>query len=410
MITTVPPKRNKPPQHTHDQSMTTKDLGPPKMQPVTAQQCASKPGSALSGSTEQDESMHSKLATKPSSETSGGEAVEATGSQAAYLATSSAPIVRSRLARTASGNEHVEESKSGAQENGVLLPGMIASERAPSFDKPGAHSFRIPLAGNFLPGRTASTDEQITDEESDDEAQETSMLTIAGHGNKQRTNHPRPILITEQRRLERSLRPKAVIELQRVHFRLPKMKRSLRILQPLESSAAAVQYWRRGMLLPIAWELWAFPFRLAFCDIERGQSMIVYSVDVFCDIWFGLAMIGDDLLVKMAAHAHLCCQLYPLLYSRLNVCVRAVSFFVRIPAGTYPGQTENARSFLAIARLVARHSIPRELVQILVYHVASQALLLIKTVESSAPVTQGHWIWCASAVPRVVFRTLRAAE
>ena len=148
------------------------------MQPVTAQQCASKPGSALSGSTEQDESMHSKLATKPSSETSGGEAVEATGSQAAYLATSSAAMVRAQLARTASGNEHVEESKSGAQENGVLLPGMIASERVPSFDRPGAHSFRIPFAGNFLPGRTASTDEQITDEESDDEAQETSMLTI----------------------------------------------------------------------------------------------------------------------------------------------------------------------------------------------------------------------------------------
>ena len=87
------------PDHTrHDHDNKGLIIGPPTMQPVTAQQCASKPGSALSGSTEQDESMHSKLATKPSSETSGGEAVEATGSQAAYLATSSAAMVRAQLA------------------------------------------------------------------------------------------------------------------------------------------------------------------------------------------------------------------------------------------------------------------------------------------------------------------------
>jgi hypothetical protein len=79
----------------------------------------------------------------------------------------------------------------------------------------------------------------------------------------------------------------------RVHFRLPKVKRTSQILQPLDRSAKAVKNWDRGLLLPIVWEIWAFPFRFAFCDVERRKSMFVYTIDVICDVWFGLAMLGD---------------------------------------------------------------------------------------------------------------------
>ena len=105
-------------------------------------------------------------------------------------------------------------------------------------------------------------------------------------------NRPTSILITEKKRLERNNRPKAVTELRRVHFRVPKAKRSWRLLGPVDSSVAAVQYWRMALLLPVAWELWAFPFRLAYCDIERNQAMFVYNIDIIGDVWFGIAMIG----------------------------------------------------------------------------------------------------------------------
>lgn len=106
-------------------------------------------------------------------------------------------------------------------------------------------------------------------------------------------SRPTSILITEMKRLERNNRPKTVTELRRVHFRIPKTKRSWRLLEPVDRSGAAVKYWRMGLLLPIAWEMWAFPFRLAFCDVEQQERMFVYTVDVVCDVWFGVAMIGD---------------------------------------------------------------------------------------------------------------------
>jgi len=103
---------------------------------------------------------------------------------------------------------------------------------------------------------------------------------------------PASILITEEKRLERNNRPKAVTELRRVHFRVPRAKRSLRLLAPVDRSVAAVQYWRMALLVPVAVEIWAFPFRLAYCDIERNEAMFVYSMDIFCDMWFGISMIG----------------------------------------------------------------------------------------------------------------------
>ena len=85
----------------------------------------------------------------------------------------------------------------------------------------------------------------------------------------------------------------------------------------------------------------------------------------------------------------------------------AVDCFVRIPAGTYPGQVETAKTFESVMRLLARHSIPKELAQILVYQISSQALLSGGWVGQTG---HGHWVWCGSAVPRLIFRGGVATE
>jgi len=76
-----------------------------------------------------------------------------------------------------------------------------------------------------------------------------------------------------------------------VHFRIPRAKKS-RLHQSLDSTSKWVQIWLIGILLPIAWEIWAFPFRLAFCDIELNKALFVYSIDVTCDMWFLLDVTG----------------------------------------------------------------------------------------------------------------------
>jgi hypothetical protein len=90
----------------------------------------------------------------------------------------------------------------------------------------------------------------------------------------------------------------------------------------------------------------------------------------------------------------------------LNLCMCAVSFVVRIPARTYPGQTDSAKNFKSIARLVARNVMPRELLQILVYHIVTQVLLSRGWIGNLG---EGKWVWYASAVPRLVLRSLRAS-
>lgn len=59
--------------------------------------------------------------------------------------------------------------------------------------------------------------------------------------------------------------------------------------------AKEVQAWAVLLLIPIAWEIWAFPFRLAFCDIETRRALFVHGLDVVCDVWFVLDIIGKSI-------------------------------------------------------------------------------------------------------------------
>jgi hypothetical protein len=179
--------------------------------------------------------------------------------------------------------QHQGQAASSADQSNVLVEY--------EFVTPGASEFVTQDASGPSSGDSEDED-PIVPQENTKFNRRRSVLLSAIEMTGAVGNRPTSILITEKKRLERNNRPKVVTELRRVHFRVPKAKRSWRLLGPVDSSAAAVQYWRMALLLPVAWELWAFPFRLAYCDIERNQAMFVYNIDIIGDVWFGIAMIG----------------------------------------------------------------------------------------------------------------------
>ena len=115
----------------------------------------------------------------------------------------------------------------------------------------------------------------------------------------------RPILISPQLRAEkRKIKGVQGHVMKRVHFRIPKAKKQ-RSFAPVDGSAREIQMWLIAVLVPLAWEIWAFPFRLAICDIEHGKALFVYHVDIACDVMFVLDMIGVNVLPLFQAALHL---------------------------------------------------------------------------------------------------------
>jgi hypothetical protein len=102
----------------------------------------------------------------------------------------------------------------------------------------------------------------------------------------------RPILVSTQLRAEKKkIKGVQGHVMKRVHFRIPKAKKQ-HSFAPVDGSAREIQMWLTAVLVPLAWEIWAFPFRLAFCDIVLGNALFVYHVDVACDVMFVFDMIG----------------------------------------------------------------------------------------------------------------------
>jgi len=201
----------------------------------------------------------------------------------------------------------------------------------------------------------------------------------------------RPILISPQRRSEKKKITEGQGHLRtRVHFRIPKTKKQ-RSFAPIDGSAREIQMWLIAVLVPLSWEIWAFPFRLAFCDIEHGKALFVYHVDIACDVMFVFDMIGVHVLPLFQAELHLlildphvpptntfqwwrnrkiistfisplkqifsglCHSVFRDLHkSELKRLHYPAKLLVRIPAGTYQGQLETARSFRSVATLLLR--------------------------------------------------------
>ena len=143
------------------------------------------------------------------------------------------------------------------------------------------------------------------------------------------------ILVTPERKLQKLKSSQIKRKIRKVHFRLPKSKNDKR-LHILEPGSAFLEKWLRFMMLPLAYELWAFPFRLAFCDPRSSEILIC---DLVCDIIFFF-----DAMV------------------RLNTA---------IPAETYPGQTEAITEWSGVAEMYVRHSLLPDLLPIVMYWVSN---------------------------------------
>ena len=122
----------------------------------------------------------------------------------------------------------------------------------------------------------------------------------------------RPILFSPQRRAEKEkMKEVQGHAMNRVHLSIPKAEKQ-RSFAPVDASARKIQMWLIAVLVPLAWEIWAFPFRLAFCDIVLGNALFVYHVDVACDVVFVCDMIGVHVIPFFQAALHLLILFLPL--------------------------------------------------------------------------------------------------
>ena len=87
---------------------------------------------------------------------------------------------------------------------------------------------------------------------------------------------------------ENSLERRRKLKLKKVHFLLPK-ESTRRSMQSLDPSMTIVQYWLNIMILPLSYEMWAFPYRLALGTPSTNSSL--FYTDASCDIIFIIDML-----------------------------------------------------------------------------------------------------------------------
>jgi len=180
------------------------------------------------------------------------------------------------------------------------------------------------------------------------------------------------ILLTPTRRHVRdALHSSSMMPTRRVHFKIAR-KLDGPTLHPVEPGSVYIKIWQQLMLLPIIWEIWSFPFRLAFGNIETDVNTWGLPVDGVAD-----CMFLSDIVV---------------------------GFMTIIPASTFPNQPDIANSFRDIIRLRVRHELFWLLSPILIYQ------LIILNIASGiwiGPPGQASWLWWSSGIPRVAQRLRR---
>jgi len=180
------------------------------------------------------------------------------------------------------------------------------------------------------------------------------------------------ILLTPTRRIERdALHNSSMLPARRVHFKIARHLDGP-ALHPVEPCSAYIRMWQQLLVLPIIWEIWSFPFRLAFGNIETGIHLWVLKVDGIADFMF--------------------------------LCDIVVGFMTIIPASTFPNQPDIANSFPAIISYRVRHELFWQLSPILIYQVI---VLKIASGGWIGLPGQSSWLWWASGIPRVVQRLRR---
>ena len=93
------------------------------------------------------------------------------------------------------------------------------------------------------------------------------------------------ILLTPVRKAERASKKFKTKRLRKVHFNLPKIRGSKRMIaQVLDHKSPVIRRWQSIMLAPLSYELWAFPFRLALGSPSLTSN--ICFADMVCDAFF----------------------------------------------------------------------------------------------------------------------------
>ena len=187
----------------------------------------------------------------------------------------------------------------------LLLPGQTVSTTAKDNEEEN------PLALTIFPLSTSESnkvDEQeeesvkMKKEQSEASSSILKMIRITSFFEKS-SKDPEPILVTSKRK---NLKPEDS-EGKHVHFKIPKGNNMGRF-HLLHHRSKFLVRWHNIMLLPLSYEPWAYPFRLAFCNPGLGLHARIRILP------FDLAFDGMFLMDTI------------------------IRLFTVVPSGTYPEQ------------------------------------------------------------------------
>jgi hypothetical protein len=114
---------------------------------------------------------------------------------------------------------------------------------------------------------------------------------------KARVSPESSILVTPAKRaLRADLLSKGKLKRQRlkkVHFQLPKGSQRRVSVRSLNPNMQFVQRWLKFMVLPLSYEVWAFPYRLAlgYPTLNPHDSYTTFQSDALCDAAFAVDMV-----------------------------------------------------------------------------------------------------------------------
>ncbi len=217
---------------------------------------------------------------------------------------------------------------------------------------------------------------------------------------KTRISPERSILLTPAKRaLLADLKNKGQLKhrrLKKVHFQLPKGSRRT-VVRSLNPKMQFVQRWLKFMVLPLSYEVWAFPYRLAlgYPTLDLTDPNTTLLADALCDAAFAVDM--------------------------------AISL---VTAVAVPGRDEFVTSFRDISRHYFRSTFPSQVLPSVAFWIAAHvcgpafdAVCPYPRRRAADPAGDGGggghwecvmasqhwsvWVWWAATLPRLVPRFLR---
>jgi hypothetical protein len=218
------------------------------------------------------------------------------------------------------------------------------------------------------------------------------------------------ILMTPAKKAERADKKLKTKRLRKVHFNLPKINSSRRIVaQALDPKSPINRRWQSIMLIPLCYELWAFPYRLAL-GAPNIQSKIC-DADLACDAFFLIDILfalctavpsphGGDAVTSFSGIArHYFTRTFPTQFLPCTLYWVATPICAYYLAELCPDPVPASRRGGGHSALdeVDASAVPAELLA------AADRWRCVVTNSKLWPV----WVWWLSTIPRIVPRSLR---